>query len=180
MGDEFLGVVEILQKLFGEEVQWDFNLVKRDFEKVLKEQEWKLKKRDLDLIYQIFTEKDERGEAVVLKRTKKEVIYQPDVELRDTENVLLKEDIEEYFQREVLPHVPDAWIDFDKVVRGYEISFTKYFYKFQKLRSLEDIVEELLELEKETEEMLNQLSVISRKCGINQLPVISIFFWLEF
>jgi len=157
MGDDLLEVVEILQKLFGEEVQWDFNLVKRDFEKVLKEQEWKLKKRDLDLIYQIFTEKDERGEAVVLKRTKKGVVYQPYVELRDTENVPLKEDIEEYFQREVLPHVPDAWIDFDKVVRGYEISFTKYFYKFQKLRSLEDIVEELLELEKETEGMLKEI-----------------------
>ena len=157
MGDNLLGVVEILRKLFGEEVQWDFNLVKRDFEKALKGEGWNLKKRDLDLIYQIFTEKDERGEAVVLKRTKKEVIYQPDVELRDTENVPLKEDIEEYFEREVLPHVPDAWIDFDKVVRGYEISFTKYFYKFQKLRSLEDIVEELLELEKEAEGMLREI-----------------------
>ncbi len=157
MGDDLLGVVEILRELFGEEVQWDFNVVKRDFEKVLKEQEWKLKKRDLDLIYQIFTEKDEGGEAVVLKRTKKGVVYKPDVELRDTENVPLKEDIEEYFQREVLPHVPDAWIDFDKVVRGYEISFTKDFYKFQKLRSLEDIVEELLELEKEAEGMLREI-----------------------
>ncbi|MGD1714892.1 hypothetical protein [Dapis sp. BLCC M172] len=157
MGDELLGVVEILRELFGEEVQWDFNVVKRDFEKALKGEGWKLKKRDLDLIYQIFTEKDEGGEGVILKRTKKGVVYQPDVELRDTENVPLKEDIEEYFQREVLPHVPDAWIDFDKVVRGYEISFTKYFYKFQKLRSLEDIVEELLELEKETEGMLKEI-----------------------
>ncbi|MGD1809546.1 type I restriction-modification system subunit M [Dapis sp. BLCC M126] len=171
MGDDLLGVVEILRELFGEEVQWDFNLVKRDFEKVLKEQEWKLKKRDLDLIYQIFTEKDERGEAVVLKRTKKGVVYQPDVELRDTENVPLKEDIEEYFQREVLPHVPDAWIDFYKVVRGYEISFTKYFYKFQKLRSLEDIVEELLELEKEAEGMLHQLSVISYQLSASPTEV---------
>ena len=157
MGDDLLGVVDILRGLFGEEVQWDFNLVKRDFEKELKKEGWNLKKRDLDLIYQIFTEKDERGEAVILKQTKKGVVYQADAELRDTENVPLKENIEEYFEREVLPHVSDAWIDFDKVVRGYEISFTKYFYKFQKLRSLEDIVEELLELEKETEGMLREI-----------------------
>ena len=157
MGDDLLGVVDILRGLFGEEVQWDFNLVKRDFEKALKVEGWNLKKRDLDLIYQIFTEKDERGEAVILKQTKKGIIYQADAELKDTENVPLKENIEEYFEREVLPHVSDAWIDFDKVVRGYEISFTKYFYKFQKLRSLEDIVEELLELEKETEGMLREI-----------------------
>lgn len=157
MGDELLGVVDILRGLFGEELQLDFNLVKRDFEKVLKVEEWKLKKRDLDLIYQIFTEKDERAKPVILKRTKKEVVYQPDVDLRNTENVPLKEDIEEYFEREVLPHVADAWIDFDKVVRGYEISFTKYFYKFQSLRNLADIVEELLELEKETEGMLREI-----------------------
>ena len=157
MGDDLLGVVDILRGLFGEEVQWDFNLVKRDFEKALKVEGWNLKKRDLDLIYQIFTEKDERGEAVILKRTKKGVVYQADAELRDTENVPLKENIQEYFEREVLPHVSDAWIDFDKVVRGYEISFTKYFYKFQKLRSLEDIVEEILELEKETEGMLREI-----------------------
>ena len=67
MGDDLLGVVDILRGLFGEEVQWDFNLVKRDFEKALKEEGWNLKKRDLDLIYQIFTEKDKRGEAVILK-----------------------------------------------------------------------------------------------------------------
>ena len=92
-----------------------------------------------------------------MKQTKKGVVYQADAELRDTENVPLKENIQEYFEREVLPHVSDAWIDFDKVVRGYEISFTKYFYKFQKLRSLEDIVEELLELEKETEGILREI-----------------------
>ena len=67
MGDDLLGVVDILRGLFGEEVQWDFNLVKRDFEKALKVEGWNLKKRDLDLIYQIFTEKDKRGEAVILK-----------------------------------------------------------------------------------------------------------------
>ena len=77
--------------------------------------------------------------------------------MRDTENVPLKEDIEEYFQREVLPHVPDAWIDEEKTVRGYEISFTKYFYKFKPLRSLEEIKADILALEAEAEGVLHQI-----------------------
>ena len=65
--------------------------------------------------------------------------------------------IEEYFAREVLPHVPDAWIDYEKTVRGYEISFTKYFYNFKPLRSLEDIKAEILALEAQTEGVLRQI-----------------------
>ena len=53
----------------------------------------------------------------------------PDAELRDFENVPLKDDIDVYFGREVLPHVPDAWMDRSKDKMGYEISFTKYFYE---------------------------------------------------
>ena len=56
---------------------------------------------------------------------------QPDTSLRDTENVPLSEDIEEYFKREVLPHVPDAWIDHDKTKVGYEIPFNRHFYVFK-------------------------------------------------
>jgi len=78
----------------------------------------------------------------------------PDPELRDYENIPLKEDVEEYFKREVLPHLPDAWIDHSKTKIGYEINFTKYFYKYKPLRSLEEIRREILELEKETIESL--------------------------
>lgn len=78
----------------------------------------------------------------------------PDPELRDYENIPLKEDVEEYFKREVLPHLPDAWIDHTKTKIGYEINFTKYFYKYKPLRSLEEIRREILELEKETIESL--------------------------
>ena len=58
----------------------------------------------------------------------------PDSELRDFENVPLKEDVGAYFAREVLPHVPDAWMDRGKDKVGYEISFTKYFYEYTPLR----------------------------------------------
>src|SRR6266516_2625433 len=74
-----------------------------------------------------------------------------DASLRDTEIVPLKEDIDEYFQREVLPHVPDAWMDRSKDKKGYEINFIKYFYKIKPLRSLEEIRDDILKLEKEAE-----------------------------
>jgi type I restriction enzyme M protein len=80
-----------------------------------------------------------------------------DAELRDYENVPLKEDIQIYFEREVKPHVPDAWIDETKTKIGYEINFTKYFYKYKPLRSLDTIRREILELEKETEGMINKI-----------------------
>ena len=68
---------------------------------------------------------------------------QPDADLRDTENVPLNEDVEDYFKREVLPHVPDAWIDHEKTKVGYEIPFNRHFYVFKPPRSLEEIDAEL-------------------------------------
>lgn len=64
---------------------------------------------------------------------------EPDPDLRDTENVPLNEDIHEYFDREVKPFAPDAWIDESRTKVGYEIPFTKHFYKYQEPRSLEEI-----------------------------------------
>ena len=83
--------------------------------------------------------------------------YDTDSELRDTENVPLKEDIHAYFIREVRPHVEEAWIAIDKTVIGYEISFNKYFYQHKPLRSLEEVTQEILALEAETEGLLKQL-----------------------
>jgi type I restriction enzyme M protein len=81
----------------------------------------------------------------------------PDAELRDFENVPLKEDVEEYFKREVLPHLPDAWIDHAKTKIGYEINFTKYFYQYKPLRSLEEIRRDILAIESETEGIIEQI-----------------------
>jgi type I restriction enzyme M protein len=82
----------------------------------------------------------------------------PDTELRDFENVALKDDIEDYFRREVLPHVPDAWMDRSKDKVGYEISFTKYFYEYTHLRSSAEIAAELLKLDEETENLLREIA----------------------
>jgi type I restriction enzyme M protein len=83
----------------------------------------------------IFGEHDD--EAVVCTDKKGSIESNPD--LRDTENVPLKDDIQAYFEREVLPHVPDAWIDHDKTKVGYEIPFNRHFYKYVPPRSLEEI-----------------------------------------
>jgi type I restriction enzyme M protein len=87
------------------------------------------------------------------------VEYEPDPELRDTEQVPLLEDggIEAFLRREVLPHAPDAWYVPDSVKIGYEISFTRYFYKPQPLRTLEEIRADILALEKETEGLLAEI-----------------------
>ncbi|AFY81527.1 type I restriction-modification system methyltransferase subunit [Oscillatoria acuminata PCC 6304] len=85
------------------------------------------------------------------------VEYETDSNLRDTENIPLSEDIHGYFLQEVRPHVEDAWLDLSKTAIGYELSFNKYFYKHQPLRSLEEVTAEILQLEAETEGLLKNL-----------------------
>lgn len=95
---------------------------------------------------------DEAGNPI-LKKGKP----QPDSNLRDTENVPLKEDIKEYFEREVLPFAPDAWIDEKKSKVGYEIPFTRYFYKYEAPKPSADIMTEIMELEKELSGSLGEV-----------------------
>jgi type I restriction enzyme M protein len=83
---------------------------------------------------------------------------EPDPELRDYENVPLKEDVDEYMRREVLPHVPDAWIDESKMKTGYEINFNRYFYKYTPPRPLEEIEADLKKIEKEIADMLAEVT----------------------
>ena len=96
--------------------------------------------------------RDENGE-LILKKGKP----QPDAALRDTENVPLTEDIQAYFKREVLPFAPDAWIDDKKSKIGYEIPFTRYFYKYEAPRPSAEIMAEILELEKELDGALAEV-----------------------
>jgi type I restriction enzyme M protein len=87
------------------------------------------------------------------------VEYEPDSDLRDTEQIPLMEEggIEAFIRRDVLPYAPDAWYDRDSVKTGYEISFTRYFYKPQPLRTLEEIRADIIALEKETEGLLSEI-----------------------
>ena len=87
------------------------------------------------------------------------VEYDPDSELRDTEQVPLLEEggIEAFLRREVLPYAPDAWYDPESIKTGFEVSFTRHFYKPQPLRTLEEIRADILALEKETEGLLGEI-----------------------
>lgn len=104
-------------------------------------------------IFGLFDENINGAQAVVE--------YQPDTDLRDTEQAPLLEEggITGFFEREVLPHVPDAWIDASATKVGYEISFTRYFYKPQPMRTLAEIRADIEALERETEGLLTDILV---------------------
>ena len=83
---------------------------------------------------------------------------EPEPELRDTEIVPLKERIEDYFRREVLPHVPNAWIDHKKTKIGYEIPFNRHFYRYEPPRPLEEIEADIRKLEGEIVSLLGEIA----------------------
>lgn len=102
--------------------------------------------------------RDGSGKVVLGERGKQKGKPQPDSALRDTENVPLAEDIQAYFEREVLPHAPDAWIDEEKSKVGYEIPFNRHFYVFEPPRSLHAIDEELKAVTASIMKMLEELA----------------------
>src|SRR5690554_1874435 len=128
-----------------------------EFTKVLKKtfkaEDINLKSPLLKAILSALSEKDETADVCTDTKGNPE----PDPDLRDTENVPLKEDIHEYFEREVKPHVPDAWIDETKTKIGYEIPFTRHFYKYKPLRPSEEIMKEIKELEQSILEKLKKV-----------------------
>ena len=115
-----------------------------------------------DFGYQTVTverpERDADGNIVNETRGKKKGQPKPDSSQRDTEELPLSDDVDEYFQREVLPHVPDAWIDHDKTKIGYEIPFNRHFYVFKPPRELEEIDAELKVVTDRIVEMIGELS----------------------
>jgi type I restriction enzyme M protein len=102
--------------------------------------------------------RDEAGQPVLGLKGKLKGKPQADSSLRDTENVPLGEDIRAYFERDVLPHAPDAWIDEEKSKVGYEIPFNRHFYVFEPPRSLHAIDEELKAVSSRIVAMLGELA----------------------
>ncbi len=100
------------------------------------------------------SERDETAEVCTDAKGNPE----PDADLRDYENVPLKEDVGEYMRREVLPHVSDAWVDDSKTKIGYELNFNRYFYKYTPPRPLEEIEADLKKIEKEIADMLTEVT----------------------
>jgi type I restriction enzyme M protein len=85
------------------------------------------------------------------------VEYESDTDLRDSENIPLKDDIYQYFLKEVKPHVEEAWINLDSTKIGYEISFNKYFYTHKPLRSLEEVGKDIVELENASDGLIKEI-----------------------
>ena len=102
--------------------------------------------------------RDGSGNIVLSAKEKTKDQPQADANLRDTENVPLKEDIQEYLKREVLPHAPDAWIDESKSKIGYEIPFTRHFYEYKPPRSLIEIGNDLKKITTDIQLLLNEIA----------------------
>ncbi|WP_258100622.1 type I restriction-modification system subunit M [Marinoscillum pacificum] len=125
-----------------------------DLREVDKKKEMKLNASELKAILEALSERDETAEICRDKKGDPE----PDPQLRDTEMIPLKESIQTYFEREVLPHVPDAWIDHSKTKVGYEIPLNKHFFQYEPPRDLELIEEELKDLEKDILGLLKEVT----------------------
>ncbi len=169
-----------LREQLGGEVFDDHNIFREQVVVSLKEASRKVGAADLKLIFKAVSWRDENAPEVIAKAHKpgklkadqlhglyettakdKKVIveYEPDADLRDTEQVPLLEEggIDAFIRREVLPYTPDAWVDASKIKIGYEISFTRHFYKPQPLRTLEEIRADILVVEQEAEGLLDEL-----------------------
>ncbi|MFC0254685.1 type I restriction-modification system subunit M [Massilia consociata] len=178
---QLIDLARLAQKALGEGVFDDHNDFRIKFEAALKTVGHKITASDKKLIYRAVSWRDEKAPPVIAKRTKLKasdyfepgfdgayleqdgkdrymVEYEPDTDLRDTEQVPLTEPggIEAFFQREVLPHADDAWIDMTATKIGYEVSFARYFYKPVPLRTLQQIKDDILELERQTSGLLQK------------------------
>ena len=109
---------------------------------------------ELKAVVSALSERDENAEICRNRDGEAE----PDAELRDTENVPLKESIQAYFEREVLPHVPDAWVDHSKTKVGYEIPLNRHFYRYEPPRDLAVLAAEIKDLETDIIRLLAEVT----------------------
>jgi type I restriction enzyme M protein len=146
--------VHAIDAAVGREPSRDWNRVWSKVEDLLHERRSRWKAQEKKLFRSVFCERDADAEPVTLDSGG----FEPDPELRDFENVPLKEDIDDYFEREVKPHVPDAWMDRSKDKVGYEINFNRYFYQYKPPRSLEEIDADLKRAEEEIVRLLGEVT----------------------
>ena len=139
--------VQAIDKELGRKAQLDWNAVWSRIEALLHARKSRWKASEQKLFRSVFTQKDPEGERV--QQDEKGNAFESDADLRDFENVPLKEDIDAYFVREVLPHVPDAWMDRAKNKVGYEINFNRHFYRHTPPRDLAAIDADLKASEEE-------------------------------
>lgn len=146
-------IISLLESLKSDKIYKNRDAFTKELKKALKSADISLGAPVMKAILTGLSERDETADICRDNKGNPE----PDAELRDIENVPLKESIYTYFEREVKPHVPDAWIDESKTKIGYEIPFTRHFYQYQLLRPSEVILKEIVELEQSIQEKLKQV-----------------------
>jgi len=157
---ELLDDLQEIDKKLGRLPMHDWNEVKQRVGELLQERKSRWKAPEWKLFRDVFTDKDQAAELVAASSEllAKKIAYEPDPDLRDFENVPLKDDVDEYFRREVVPHVPDAWMDRSKDKVGYEINFNRHFYHYTPPRPLEAIDDELKKAEAEILRLLKEVT----------------------
>jgi type I restriction enzyme M protein len=134
----------------------DWNSVWRRIESLLRKRKSRWKASEKKLFRNVFTKKDLLAQPVT--RGGRDEGYEADPDLRDFENVPLKEDIGAFFEREVSRHVPEAWMDRSKDKVGYEINFNRYFYRYVPPRPLEEIDDDLRRVESQIMRLLKEVT----------------------
>ncbi|MEX2204599.1 MAG: class I SAM-dependent DNA methyltransferase [Myxococcota bacterium] len=148
--------VQAIDKALGREPQRDWNAVWSGIEDLLRARKSRWKATEQKLFRSVFAQKDPEAEPVA--KGGRDDGFEPDTDLRGFENVTLKDDIDAYFEREVRPHVLDAWMDRTKDRVGYEINFNRHFYKYTPPRPLEEIDAELKRAEEEIMRLLREVT----------------------
>jgi type I restriction enzyme M protein len=148
--------VQAIDKVLGRAPQGDWNVVWRRVADLLRARKSQWKTSEQKLFRTVFTLKD--PEAAPVGKNTQEDAYEADPDLRDSENVPLDEDVDAYFEREVRPHLPDAWMDRTKDRVGYEINFNRFFYKHTMPRPLDQINAELKSAEEDILKLLQQVT----------------------
>jgi type I restriction enzyme M protein len=153
---ELLDDIQAIDKAVGRGPSLDWNSTWVQIDELLRDRQSRWKSTQERLFRTIFTRTDPSAEPVI--KSGRGQSYEPDPDLRDFENVPLKMDIAEFFKREVLPYVPDAWMDRSKDKIGYEINFNRHFYKFTPPRALEEIDQDLKEAEQRILKLMQEVT----------------------
>jgi type I restriction enzyme M protein len=153
---ELLDDVQAIAQALGGEANGDWSVTWERIEKLLRKRDSRWKANEQKLFRSVFTQKDSTAKPV--SRAGREDGFEADADLRDFENVPIMEDIDAYFEREVRPHVPDAWMDRSKDKIGYEINFNRYFYVFTPPRPLSEIDADLKRAEADIVRLLKEVT----------------------
>jgi len=178
--DAYPHLLDDIQRIdleLGREPIYDWNRVDQQITEILKQRGSRWKANELKTFKEVFTDRNPEAEPVILKQRKlshdsnariwgwfldresrHEVMYETDTQLRDFENIPLKEDVAAYFQREVLLHLPDSWVDAENIRSAYEINFNRFFTTFKKPRTLAEIDSDLKNLEEEILHLLKEVT----------------------